>query len=515
MALEYVEKASTACAYCRARKQSCDKCLPRCSRCASKFRHCDYTPFRSVPTYPIRGAQAILSLLVERTSCGPNLSAHGATELLRTASEGKMAKLGRLCSDVLIQADVAEEDMVHEYKHSMHPWLPAISVDFLGTVPQLAQRSCQVESPRFHTPGSGTLPPLLALGLFLLTRRPCAHAEHIKNSTLYVTVKQILTTLSLSEELLLDVLQASLLVAAYECGHGMARQAYLTIGSCASILNLLDSTSRQNKRGFDGLEFRRTLWTATLFMDRVNTLSTLAFDTPLACPTSSPLSRRVERSFSSVDVPTLECSPEEILQLHITAKVTLITGRVLEYVFALKEGSTPQEDYASIEEAVSNMAIDLVVHQANLSWPLCDAIALVLCSALVLHTTQVTHDTLQTLPKARLALKSSQDMARDMVHSTMAVMQPQEIRSHSFAGLCCVLGLAPLLTGGMVDGGERAGDLRRVVPIVKKFAARWNVGKVYLEALARQTERSSDVRMEWGSQTGASGNSNGKVWISS
>lgn len=110
---------------------------------------------------------------------------------------------------------------------------------------------------------------LLILSMKLLTSRVL-----VARSVLYRTVKQLYFDIESSGRLSVPVLQAAILVAVYELGHGVYPAVILSVGNCARIGVLLGlETYLTVPGGIPGVpwiehEERRRIWWAILLLDR-------------------------------------------------------------------------------------------------------------------------------------------------------------------------------------------------------------------------------------------------------
>lgn len=109
--------------------------------------------------------------------------------------------------------------------------------------------------------------PLLALGVWLVTKTARGHPEHFYGCQLYRSLKQSLALLQTSSEVTAEALQLGLLIAVYEVSHGMKRQAFQSLGSCKAMLILLeyDALYRISTRLSEMLEWLKA---SLLMLDR-------------------------------------------------------------------------------------------------------------------------------------------------------------------------------------------------------------------------------------------------------
>lgn len=145
--------------------------------------------------------------------------------------------------------------LLAEYDRQTHTWLPVLDDD---------QRLGKTLSPsRWATRSSA----LLRLAMMLLVRKQCGHAVHLRSSPLYQTIKQLLATLPTVEKPCIEHLQTSLLLALYECGHGMTEAAYLTLSSSAAFVNLISEQQAGRCPLISPID-QEKYWTIVLILDR-------------------------------------------------------------------------------------------------------------------------------------------------------------------------------------------------------------------------------------------------------
>ena len=155
------------------------------------------------------------------------------------------------------------QDVVDRYFANVHSWLPCVSKKRM----QLALSNPSVEL---------TLDlALLLLAMKLIIQIPRGGSESVR-SPLYALAKSYFPMVESHGVLSLQVLQADLLIAAYEIGHGIYPAAYLTTGHCARLGHALGLNDRQNtpqllKRkpgAWAELEEMKRAWWAVMLLDR-------------------------------------------------------------------------------------------------------------------------------------------------------------------------------------------------------------------------------------------------------
>ena len=116
---------------------------------------------------------------------------------------------------------------------------------------------------------------LLFLAMKLLTQSPATQIQKPQNA-LYKTVKQFLATIESCNVYSMHVIQAALLLAAYELGNCIYPAAYLTVGHCARMGHAMGLHNRKSTAQmlpkcstWTEQEERRRTWWAVVLLDRV------------------------------------------------------------------------------------------------------------------------------------------------------------------------------------------------------------------------------------------------------
>jgi hypothetical protein len=164
-------------------------------------------------------------------------------------------------SEILETAQIPTTSLVNEYFATVHPWLPIINQEHFRSRLSLWPQSGDV--------GLATL----LLAFYVVTRNPCTNGDHSMRSLSYQTVKQIFV-LQASAGGTLELLRAGLIIAYYECGHGLPREAYITLATCVAIAQPL-GLEFEDMNDQPGLDAERSAcrW-AILFLDRYATSAT-------------------------------------------------------------------------------------------------------------------------------------------------------------------------------------------------------------------------------------------------
>lgn len=170
-----------------------------------------------------------------------------------THAPGSLHALSEVIFEIFDGADVTVASLLEEYTACMHRWIPLVELD------QLTRDNSR--------PG-----PLLLLAMFLVTRRPEKSIESLKTGVLYMTLKQIVAVGQTDGDTYLEFIQTTMVLAIYECAHGMVRQAHVTLSSCVAMTTLLDLGTPQQLDAEDTLI---PLHVAILVLDRYVTIKCL------------------------------------------------------------------------------------------------------------------------------------------------------------------------------------------------------------------------------------------------
>ena len=112
----------------------------------------------------------------------------------------------------------------------------------------------------------------LCLCIYLIQKMPSARTISIQSS-LYITVKNMVNLLEATTNLSLDVVHARLLLAFYEMGHGLHTAAYVSVAACARIaramgLHMKPWLSIESQADEVAMEEKKRTWWAIVNMDR-------------------------------------------------------------------------------------------------------------------------------------------------------------------------------------------------------------------------------------------------------
>ncbi|TFB00277.1 hypothetical protein CCMA1212_007709 [Trichoderma ghanense] len=266
--------APFACVACRDSKRRCDRALPQCRGCLQKRIVCDYpyrrkkrerktlpeaAPSNAVvsPTSGLLTDQA--SLTAETSQPSPDYDAfHLGTSQSAAANflterfldpeafSSAQLKVPEPSVDHFITKEVSDfvgdvaqiKAISDKFFASVHEWMPIVSrIQFLANlVGWLTHKRAE---------------------LFYLILAMRLSSEQVSNprTPLYQASKYLQFRLEHSGVLSLQVIQASMLVALYEIGHGVYPSAYLSIAGCARYATALGIDRSILNRDLNGISW--------------------------------------------------------------------------------------------------------------------------------------------------------------------------------------------------------------------------------------------------------------------
>lgn len=187
--------------------------------------------------------------------------------------EGEMFAEGRMTilkPDLKVPNDVAAtlgsvvdlQDIVERYFENVHLWLPFVSKK---------RMQLTLSNPKLNLTAD--------LALLLLCMKLITQSSHgnpqAAQTPLYSLAKRQITFVESGALLSLQLLQATILTAAYEIGHAIYPAAYLTTGHCARLGHLLGLNDRhavpqmlRRSGAWAEIEETRRCWWACMLLDR-------------------------------------------------------------------------------------------------------------------------------------------------------------------------------------------------------------------------------------------------------
>ncbi|OJJ67674.1 hypothetical protein ASPBRDRAFT_47715 [Aspergillus brasiliensis CBS 101740] len=286
--------AAQACVACKRQKRRCDKRLPQCSLCLRTSRTCDYadTPKPPPTAADLETLQARLAELEERlssvsepdslsaTTGGPGTSSLATESITPDREPTRFPSAMFLDIDcykwsnmqfprpavsipmdilsILNQPNFILETTSH-YFDTVHTWMPIISKKRLDLGISLKDGGPHIA--------------LLFLAMKLNTL-PALPGSEICDAV-YSSAKRFLSTLEASGAVSFIYLQAMTLIAVYEYSHSIYPAAWMTVGACARLAELLGISPGKDTMKllkpattWTELEERRRVWWAIYILDR-------------------------------------------------------------------------------------------------------------------------------------------------------------------------------------------------------------------------------------------------------
>ncbi|KAL7940805.1 hypothetical protein V8C42DRAFT_336403 [Trichoderma barbatum] len=287
-------KSPLSCHQCRRLKRRCDRQYPCCTLCHQRRIACDYPHQRkervrrrdidspnevssSASHQPSRNVAADTNLHNLPSRLGQE-NAENAHYQLSELDELDLLAASFLDPDHFILAQLEAKkknaaitktaaDLVgsvgdiqataHVFFETIHVWMPIVSKQ------QFQEHLLQGLSFR-----------RAELFLLVLAMKLCSSRVTVAKSMLYRTVKQFYFDVESSGRLSIQTLQAAVLIAIYELGHGIYPAAIISVANCARIGALLGIDKSLNTWGLISgvpwiqLEERRRIWWAIIILDR-------------------------------------------------------------------------------------------------------------------------------------------------------------------------------------------------------------------------------------------------------
>ncbi|KAK1252169.1 hypothetical protein MKX08_003356 [Trichoderma sp. CBMAI-0020] len=485
-------KAPKACKFCRSRKKKCDKALPRCGFCARQNRPCEYWKPDLVTASHSTIASTTerewhSSLLDEERPqtqaidlatilfLDPDLLRLGQLQTLHailTIPQHVLQLLGSL-EEIRLSAD--------RFFGHIHQWMPFLSKKRFY---DLYMHSS------FHSRPDVAL---LLLALKLITTLPLPDLPNPR-TLLYHTVKHFYLEVESSFSLL--VLQAGILVALYELGHGIYPAAFLSIGQCARYAHALGINTGHMVPATKVLtlvevEERRRVWWAIVILDRF---------VSIGCPgrpfvTADPrLDDLLPVNDAAFDIGTIELddfstlsSPKSghMSKFSLLCQAAHLLGQVLHHVSGDFAGGG--NAWVQLDRTLQSM----LAAALDVNRPDYDQITFIY-SALVALYTPYLHVSYNTKDSNH----DYSQRARDVLHQIISRINENIIERQCFLGRDSEdvspwgLYFAYRICGLLMRPGEKAPHgaevLKSLHEAFQTISLRWNVASVYLELLEAQ-----------------------------
>lgn len=271
------DRAAYVCDVCRKRKRTCDKRLPKCTYCWKNGRSCVYID-PAVDRQSSNNDKPNSRALLGRTSASSveYSNASHAQEIALLISTQLSSISNQPCGTELFAAECVifaqvchyidssgrcADEVATAYFESLHRWLPVVESNSFKQ--RLASRHNAPLPIDFSL-------LLLAMSLATLENPLASTAPKLMGShTLYFAVK----TLFMQTQILVPqspkVVQAGLIIAAFEYACRNVEAAYVTLRTCYAIARTceLDERKTEENEGGGTSEFK-ILWASIMILDR-------------------------------------------------------------------------------------------------------------------------------------------------------------------------------------------------------------------------------------------------------
>jgi len=137
---------------------------------------------------------------------------------------------------MLVESQVTVSGLLDDFSTSIQSWFPVLNLDFLVKEVYDFPNTCK--SPSL---------PLLLLAILLITTRPCDHTDCLPCKRLHTTILSLSACMQSQLKSDMYFIQTRIITALYECGHGMSRQAHLTLSSAVAMAALEDASRREQE----------------------------------------------------------------------------------------------------------------------------------------------------------------------------------------------------------------------------------------------------------------------------
>ncbi|KAL7807626.1 hypothetical protein V8C26DRAFT_314571 [Trichoderma gracile] len=509
--------APFACLACRDSKRRCDRALPQCRGCLQKRIVCDYPYRRKKRERKTRPApsNAVVSptsgLLTDQASftaetshpspeydalhlgSSQSAAANFLTErfLDPEAFTSAQLKVPEPSVDHLITKEVSDfvgdvaniKAISDKFFASVHEWMPIVSrIQFLANlVSWLTHKRAE---------------------LFYLILAMRLSSEQVSNprTPLYQATKYLQFRLEHSGVLSLQVIQASVLVALYEIGHGVYPSAFLSIAECARYATALGIDRSILCRDLSGiswteLEERRRVWWSILVLDRFLNLS----DPSRHLVTPDPIlenwlpvddaafnngSGRPEDAYTLGSATALDLG-----RFARFAQAAHLLGQVLRHV---AEGS-PESETAQLRRTIFSL-VNVSRLEAHLrQMEFCSQTAVCYCGILLLDSSQAKNKDISKLSITSLDQLSTEtdsisQTALQISNHIITRRSFMEIHNRSSPFLLHMFYRVALLHLEALPStprGTTADKLHLLKQAMEIIGRRWQVAQSYLSLLSR------------------------------
>ncbi|KAL7804147.1 hypothetical protein V8C43DRAFT_5706 [Trichoderma afarasin] len=492
-------KAQKACRHCRLHKRRCDKRLPRCSRCSLKLLRCEYDDDAPIEeTEPDTKLLWSEHLAIKRDSCGLELTPAGEKQLLWIAcqtqeqhsDQADTKSLMSLVSDTFKYGDTSAEQVSNRYFATAHHWIPIVDEPRFKFTLRVNRSRTELYHDSFA---------LLLLCMLLMNQQPCYHPNHTPNSALYRTTRRLFSLLNTPtiDTYSLARLQAGLLLSAYECGHGMAREASSTLASCFGLIRQLDMSAVQNKaengHGYKDTQEpdRRLCWASIVFLDRSIVLSCADNTAALLIPTSAILPQDAVPYMNKDKYALMNTATK----FQTRAYSALLIGEAIKAV----HGDPESSECIEAEKLLHDLVRQHAATSQGESYPVCEGVTMALSAVVSAYRNRAKRLGWSTAPDAKLNLdlQFAYNIVFEMCRVEGLIMGKRDtsLNRMCFSGLGCLYRAAVDLVE-VYPTRALPEDVNQLRENLEWFSGHWKVADVLLQRLNRNVKtRSLEVAL--------------------
>ncbi|KAI9712787.1 MAG: hypothetical protein M1820_001409 [Bogoriella megaspora] len=292
-------------------------------------------------------------------------------------------------------------------------------------------------------------------------------------STLYQTVRQMFM-LRTSGSAAVELIQAGLLIAYYACGHGLPRDAHMTLAICVTLARLIGVDFEETGNS-TGLDDRRSVcrWVIVL-LDRTVAMSSVNDPMPLVLPLN--LASNDKRLTSILDVK----APHR--RFEVSSRVALLIGTALGHANDPRPIRLTGSTYRDIDNRMEILVRELVWASKDEldTYTYCESTALAVIAHLALQVVNPSSGKVGANSKEAMLLQSTLRMVRDQFRAATDMLPEGESYSMSVVALCN-LTRAAAISLRICGNNFLHKELDELRAVLQRFSARWTLGGIYLE----------------------------------
>ncbi|KAH8705510.1 hypothetical protein BGW36DRAFT_367700 [Talaromyces proteolyticus] len=505
MSLDNIERAQQVCLTCKSRKKRCDKVVPICGYCSKRDLQCCYD-------YPL--------VTQEDSVVSASHSASASCQLIPQIGQNSTCSVPALyplwmqlnwisdplpmALDVMLDLQVRQviqstnlpfTEISSRFFRDFHRWLPVVC-------PRLFYETARKDE-------DSPLPAdysVLVLSMCLITLHPPAGILNppVSPKDLYLRVRMILAHVQSVICASPSLIQASLILAAYEYAYGRPDTALISVGTCSRMAQSIgiDKGSRNGSERQFSCELRlrtleeRNIWWGVVVLERIilceiphsNLRPTTKYPGKSAPLPSDlvPLQKLEESvcSYGSCNAPSLsEIHAEHVSSFGRRAQAVCLLDRVLSNINS--GGETV--DFLELEKLDREILsfLEVVLDECGREWGQhCPAVASTMRALFLLHQNILTGTMVSA--KEEIAAQQGQNSLRALKTVTkmmadVAYDHVSHVALHNNVDalpLCCSYNLQAAIQASN-ESRRRTGcglssiELESLMALDKIFCKRW------------------------------------------